>query len=1165
MKVNLSPMKKNPIRYLINNRGKEILDYPYLLEMQHRSYEWFLQLENIQNNIPVENQGLEYLLRNTFPIESSSGNMVLEYVHYYLDEIKYTEALAKEKGKNYSIPVKIKVNLILKDTGEVRTKDIYIGDFPLMTSNGTFIINGAERVVVTQIHRSPGVVFSHSEKDLEYNARLSPDKGSWLEFLLDEKKELMHVKIDKKRKILLSTFMRVLGYDTNEKILEELYNIVECDVSNDIENRYAAEDIVIETDFGPEKILIAAQRISFTDIENLLDNNINKVKIVDLKECGNKIGTEVIMNTIQKEGFEKDPENPLKSEPTIEEAINKVYNVIRPGEPALIDAASEEINNMFFSEKRYDLGKVGRFKLNKKYDYKDDVTTTALIKDDIVKTVIYLDKIYEGENNLDDIDHLSNRRVRAVGELFLNQLKKGFARLEKITKERMVSAIPEETDPADIVSIKPITSIINEFFGTSQLSQFMDQINPLTELTHKRRLSALGPGGLSRERAGYAVRDVHQSHYGRICPIETPEGQNIGLIVSLTTYGKANEYGFLETPYRKVVKGKITGEIEYLTAIEEERYYISQSQEDIDEDGNILNEFVNGRHKGEYVRVEKSLIDYIDVTPRQVFSVSTCLIPFIEHNDSNRSLMGSNMQRQAVPLLTPKAPYVGTGLEYLVARDSGVVKIAKESGEVVNVTNSIISIKPDNANDDEIHHYNLTKFKRTNQDTLNNQRPIVELGQKVKKGDVIADGPSTELGELALGQNLKVAFLSWYGYNYEDAIILSERLVKDDTLTSVHIKEYSIDIRETKLGKERITSDIPNISDKEIKDLDEDGVVRIGARVKAGSILVGKVTPKGHEDLTPEYKLVKSIFGEKASDVKDSSLKVPNGVEGTVIDIKRLRRADGEELDAGVEEIVKVYVAMKRKIHVGDKLSGRHGNKGVISNIAPEEDMPYLPDGTPVDIILNPLGVPSRMNLGQILETALGWVCSEEDIKVAVPAFEAAKLEEIQQLMKEKNLPETSKTDLYDGKTGEKFDAPVLVGTMYILKLSHMVDDKVHARSTGNYSLVTQQPLGGKAQMGGQRLGEMEVWALEAYGASHCLQEFLTQKSDDRDGRNNMYHSIIKGEPIPPPGVPETFNVMVQEFKGLCLDVTIYDENDKIIALSEKDNEIKDFKKGQAY
>ncbi|MCX8059297.1 MAG: DNA-directed RNA polymerase subunit beta [Spirochaetes bacterium] len=1157
-------MKKNPVRHLIENKGEEIFEYPYLLELQKKSYEFFLQRDRKLNNLPLENQGLEYLFRTIFPIESQTRNMVLEYVEYTIGEPKYTENEARKKGKTYAVPIKARINLVLKDTGEVKSQEIYFGEFPLMTSNGTFIINGAERVVVSQIHRSPGVVFSYSEKDYEFNARLSPDKGSWLEFLIDEKKEIMHVRIDKKRKILVTTFLRVIGFENNEKIIEALHEVKEVEVNESIENRYSAQDVIVETDFGPEKILAAGKKISFTDIMSLKEYNIEKVKVVELNS-DKFISSEVILNTLQKETFEKSAENPLKSEMSKDEAINKVFNIIRPGEPALIEAAEKEILDMFFDPKRYDLGRVGRFKINKKYGYEENITTLALTKQDIINTIIYLEKIFERKYKPDDIDHLSNRRVRGVGELFLNQLKKAFARIEKVALERMQTCDPDTIQPVDILSIKPISAVINEFFGTSQLSQYMDQTNPLTELTHKRRLNALGPGGLSRDRAGFAVRDVHHSHYGRICPIETPEGQNIGLIVSLTTYGRKNDYGFLETPYRKVENGVVTNKIEYLTAIEEERYYIAQSLEEIDENGRFKNQFVNARYKGEYVSVERDLINYIDVSPRQVFSVSTSLIPFLEHNDANRALMGSNMQRQAVPLICPESPYIGTGLEYVVARDSGVIVTARRSGEVIYVTNSIIKILPDNRkNDKDIDVYELMKFFRTNQDTVYNQKPIVKVGQRVSEGEVIADGPSTQNGELALGRNLKVAFMPWYGYNFEDAIVISERVVKEDLLTSIHIKEFQIEVRETKLGKEKITREIPNVSESDIKDLDEEGIIRIGARVGSNSILVGKVTPKGHEDLTPEYRLVKSIFGEKASDVKDTSLRLPHGVEGNVINVIRLRRSEGEDLEAGVEEIVKVYVAVKRKISVGDKLSGRHGNKGVISKILPEQDMPFLPDGTPVDIVLNPLGVPSRMNLGQLLEASLGWVCEKLGVKVAVPVFQSVSWDKIQEMLKECNLPNTSKTILYNGLTGEPFEQEVMVGNIYILKLTHMVDDKVHARSTGNYSLVTQQPLGGKAQFGGQRLGEMEVWALEAYGASYTLHEFLTQKSDDRTGRNNLYHAIVKGKVIPPPGVPEAFNVMIQELKGLCLDITIYDENDKIIPLFEKDNDINEQKKQQS-
>jgi DNA-directed RNA polymerase subunit beta len=1165
MKVKFSPIKSNPYRFYINESKDEFIEFPNFLEIQKVSYEWFLQLERKLQKLPVENQGLEDLFKTHFPIESKNSNIILEYVEYYFGEPKYSVEEARIKGKTYSIPVKIKVNLVFKDSGEVRTKDIYLGDFPLLTDVGTFIINGAERVVVSQIHRSPGVLFKYDDRNNEYQARLSPNKGAWLEFILDERKEILSVRIDKKRKIPATTFLRVVGLETNEMIIDAFYDTEILPVTYDLEGKIPAQNIIIETDFGPEKIVTAGQALTTLDIDKLIDSKIHELKVINFNST-KKITGEIILNTIQKEVFEKDANNPLKSEPSKEEAINKVFNILRPGEPALIETAEAEIKDLFFNPHRYDLGKVGRFKLNRKFGYKENNLVMNLQLEDIINTIIYLTKIVEGVYNIDDEDHLSNRRVRAVGELLYNELKRGFLRMQKIALEKMNTNEAEQIDPAELIGSRPITSVLNEFFGTSQLSQFMDQTNPLTELTHKRRINALGKGGLSRDRAGSKVRDVHTSHYGRLCPIETPEGQNIGLILSLTTFSKPNEFGYLETPYLKVENGCITQKVEFLTAIEEERYYIAQSIEPREKNGELKNEFIDARHNGEYISVHKTKIDYIDLSPRQLVSISTALIPFLEHNDANRALMGSNMQRQAIPLLFPQSPYVGTGVEQRVAQDSGIILFAKRAGKVISISNSEIIIEPEGKkSDNDLDKYKLIKYLRTNQDTVYNQRPIVKPGEKVKHGQPLTDGPAAADGELALGVNLKVAFIPWYGYNFEDAIVLSEKVVKEDLLTSIHIKEFQIDVRDTKLGSEKITRDIPNCSDRDLKDLDDSGIIRTGAFVTSNSILVGKVTPKGHEELFPEYKLFKSIFGEKASEVRDTSLRVPHGVEGYILDVVRLTKQDVDDLENGVEEVVKVYVATKRKIQVGDKLSGRHGNKGVISIVLPEEDMPFLPDGTPVDIVLNPLGVPSRMNLGQIFETALGWACETANKKVAVPVFESPDFEEIQEFLKDYGLPITSKTPLFDGKTGDKFINDVLVGNIYILKLNHMVEDKVHARSTGNYSLVTQQPLGGKAQFGGQRLGEMEVWALEAYGAAATLHEFLTQKSDDRTGRNNMYHAIVKEEPIPPAGIPEAFNVLVQELRGMCLDVKLYDENGKEIPLSEKEKEKNIYKSKQIY
>jgi DNA-directed RNA polymerase subunit beta len=844
-------------------------------------------------------------------------------------------------------------------------------------------------------------------------------------------------------------------------------------------------------------------------------------------------------------------------EPGKEDALVAVYSVLMPGEPITLESAEKDLQSMFFSTRRYDLGRVGRYKLNKKFDYDLENKSQVLSREDIYNTMNYLIKVYIGEANVDDIDHLGNRRIRSVGELLANSLKTAFSRMERIAKERMSLKETDTVKPQDLISIKPIVAAVKEFFGSSQLSQFMDQVNPLAELTHKRRLNALGPGGLSRDRAGFEVRDVHYTHYGRMCPIETPEGPNIGLIVSLANYTRVNEYGFLETPYRRVENGRVTDKIEYLSAMDEEKHFIAQANAKITKDGRFADELISVRKAGDYITRPPEGITYMDVSPKQVVSVATSLIPFLEHDDANRALMGSNMQRQSVPLLFPEAPRVGTGMEAKAAYDSGVLLKARRAGTVEYVTNRRIVIKPDEAeNPDERDVYPLTKFQRTNQDTCFNHKPLVSIGDHVQAGGVISDGPATDKGELALGRNILVGFLPWNGYNYEDAILISEKLVKDEVFTSIHIKEFSIDIRETKLGPEKLTRDIPNVGEKTLEHLDEEGIINIGAKVTSGSILVGKVTPKSETETTPEFKLLNSIFGEKAKEVKDSSLRIPHGTEGTVIDVQRLKRSEGDDLAPGVDEVVKVLVATKRKLREGDKMAGRHGNKGVIARILPEEDMPYMEDGTPLDMCLNPLGVPSRMNLGQLLETELGWASVVLDEWYDTPVFQSATPEMITQKLEESGLPSNSKTVLRDGRTGDTFENPVFVGVMYMLKLHHLVDDKMHARSTGPYSLVTQQPLGGKAQFGGQRLGEMEVWALEAYGAANTLQELLTIKSDDMNGRSKIYESIVKGEPATSAGVPESFNVLVQELRGLALDVTIYDSKGKQIPLTERDEEL---------
>jgi len=1008
-----------------------------------------------------------------------------------------------------------------------------------MTESGTFIINGAERVVVNQLHRSPGIFFFWDETERMYNARIIPDRGSWLEFEMDHK-GLIVARIDRKKKFPATIIIKALGFNTNEEIIKLFYTIKKVKLLEEkdyelLKNRRVATDIV-NHETG-EVFLEAGERITIDYVDISRDEKVKEIEIIEFPK--NKDDAYLITS------LEKDD---CKSS---EDALLKLHQMLRPGEPTNIDNAREIFNRLFFDPRTYSLGGVGRYKINKKFGFDmKEVSEDYLRKEDIVMTMKYLiNLIAEVEGYIvDDIDHLGNRRIRTVGELIQNQIKIGFQRMERVIKERMTIQDIDVVTPQALISIKPITAVINEFFGSSQLSQFMDQTNPLAELTHKRRLNALGPGGLTRERAGFEVRDVHPSHYGRMCPIETPEGPNIGLIISMSTYARINDYGFLETPYRVVENGRVTDKVEYLTADEEDKYFIAQANAVIDESGKFVDKLIPCRHRGDFPYKRPEEIQYMDVSPDQVFSVSTCLIPFLEHDDANRALMGSNMQRQAVPLLTEEVPLVGTGMEGPAAMDSGVVVKTKRAGEVIYADAKFIRVKTGNG---EIDEYQLLKFKRTNQGTCFNQKPIVKKGQKVKAGDIMADGPATDQGKMALGKNILVAFMPWMGYNFEDAILLSERLVYDDVYTSLHIEQFEIEARETKLGREVITRDIPNLSEKAFRDLDENGIVRSGAYVAPGDILVGKVTPKGEQDLTPEYKLLHSIFGEKAREVRDTSLRVPNGVEGIVIDVKRFSRENGDELAAGVEELVKVYISSKRKISVGDKMAGRHGNKGVISRIVPVYEMPYLPDGTPVDIVLNPLSVPSRMNLGQLLETELGWAAKELGFIAECPIFDSPEDVEIKELLQKAGLPVSCKTVLYSGQTGETFENEVMVGYIYMLKLAHMVDDKIHARSTGPYSLVTQQPLGGKAQFGGQRLGEMEVWALEAYGAAYTLQELLTVKSDDMLGRARIYEAIVKGINTTTPGIPESFNVLIQELRGLALDVRIYDENGNEINLSE--------------
>ena len=1148
-------------RRYIGKDFQEAMELPDLINIQLSSFERFLQRERLGEGLAPLETGLKEVFEGTFPIESQSGDMVIEFERYSLDEsaMKYTELECKQKGLTYSIPLKATVNLVFQRTGEIRQKEIYLGDIPLMTDRGTFIINGAERVVVSQIHRSPGVVFSH-EKGV-FSARLIPYRGSWLEFEIDQKKELIFTKIDRKKKFLGTLFLRAIGLGSREDIIEAFYKSKTLELSEGQENKEEfvgkalAKAVYIDVDGEQKKLFRAGEKLHLHEIDELVNLGIDTIEIIDF-EHPESMHNEMILNCFEREDVKLEKETAEQDEPSKADALAAVYSTLQPGEPITVEGAEKDLNSMFFSSRKYDLGKVGRYKLNKKFNYPVPYAEFTLTKADIVATMKHLMDVYYGEAYVDDIDHLGNRRVRSVGELLANVMKSAFSRMERIAKERMALKETETVRPQDLVSIKPIVAAIKEFFGSSQLSQFMDQVNPLAELTHKRRLNALGPGGLSRDRAGFEVRDVHYTHYGRMCPIETPEGPNIGLIVSLATYTTVNDYGFLETPYRKVRDGLVSNEIEYLSAIDEDRYYIAQASARIDVEGNFLDDSISCRHQGDYTMRTAKELQYMDVSPKQIISVSASLIPFLEHDDANRALMGSNMQRQAVPLVFPEPPRVGTGMEWKTAYDSGVLLKARRSGVVEFVDAERVVIKPDSKDLTEPDTYLLVKYQRTNQDTCYNQRPIVKAGERVLKGQVIADGPATHDGELALGRNILAGFVPWNGYNYEDAILISERVVKEDMFTSIHIKEFQTEVRETKLGPERITRDIPNTSEKILDNLDSEGIIRVGAKVKAGDILVGKVTPKSDTDTTPEFKLLNSIFGEKAKDVRDSSLRVPHGIEGTIIDVQRLKRSANDDLSPGVEEVVKVLIAAKRKLKEGDKMAGRHGNKGVVARVLPVEDMPYLDDGTPLDICLNPLGVPSRMNIGQIMETELGWAASTLGEWFSCHVFQSPSQEQIESKLIEAGLPATAKCNVKDGRTGEYFKNPVTCGVVYFMKLHHLVDDKMHARSTGPYSLVTQQPLGGKAQFGGQRLGEMEVWALEAYGAANTLQELLTIKSDDMTGRAKVYEAIVKGEPHTAAGIPEAFNVMVQELRGLALDIRVFDAKGKQIALTERDDDI---------
>ena len=1159
----------------------EVLDMPNLIEVQKNSYLWFLE------------EGLREVFEDISPIQDYTGNLVLEFLDYYLeDKPKYSVEECKERDVTYSAPLKVRVRLINRETGEVKEQEVFMGDFPLMTDKGTFIINGAERVIVSQLVRSPGVYYAEeidkTGKRL-FSATVIPNRGAWLEYETDSN-DIVYVRVDRTRKIPITVLVRAMGYNTNHEIIELLGSSERLLTTLEKDSSKNAEEALLDI----YKRLRPGEPPTIDSAQSLINTLFFDPKRYDLAKVGRyKFNKKLALwSRIWGKTSARDIVHPVTGEVIVEkgqritkEQAKAIQNLgINSVDIKYDDTEIRVVGNNFVDIKSvdlpFDISEIEQLKLNRMLYYPvlkeilascktaeelkealreraAELSPKHIIVDDIIASVNYIFGLSYEIGDIDDIDHLGNRRLRCVGELLQNQFRIGLSRMERVVKERMTIQDIDVVTPQALINIRPVVAAIKEFFGSSQLSQFMDQTNPLAELTHKRRLSALGPGGLSRERAGFEVRDVHNSHYGRICPIETPEGPNIGLIGSLSTYARINEYGFIEAPYRRVdnKRGVVTDEIVYMTADEEGEYTIAQANEPLDEEGRFLDKRITARagFKRDIVVVPATEVDFMDVSPKQVVSVATSMIPFLENDDANRALMGANMQRQAVPLLKPQAPIVGTGMEYKAAGDSGVVVIAKNSGTVTRVTAEEIRISRSDGGGVDI--YKLLKFKRSNQGTCINQRPIVSMGEEVEKGQVIADGPSTEEGEISLGKDVLVGFMTWEGYNYEDAILISEKLVRDDVYTSIHIEEYEAEARDTKLGPEEITRDIPNVGEEALKDLDERGIIRIGAEVRAGDILVGKVTPKGETELTAEERLLRAIFGEKAREVRDTSLRVPHGESGIIVDVKVFTRENGDELPPGVNNLVRVYVAQKRKISVGDKMAGRHGNKGVISRILPEEDMPFLPDGTPLEIVLNPLGVPSRMNIGQVLEVHLGLAAKALGWEISTPVFDGASEEDVFATLRQAGLPEDGKLVVYDGRTGLPFDNRVTVGYMYMMKLAHLVDDKIHARSTGPYSLVTQQPLGGKAQFGGQRFGEMEVWALEAYGAAHTLQEILTVKSDDVVGRVKTYESIVKGENIPEPGVPESFKVLIKELQSLALDVKVLSEENEEIALKELDDD----------
>ena len=1139
-------------------RIDEVLELPNLIEIQTDSYKWFLD------------EGLKVMFEDISPIVDHSENLELHFVDYEFKEAKYSLEEARSHDANYSKPIYVTLRLFNKETGEVKEQEVFFGDFPIMTEMGTFIINGAERVIVSQLVRSPGVYF-HDRMDKKgrhsYTSTVIPNRGAWLEFESDAK-GIAYVRIDRTRKIPLTVLMRALGFGSDDEIYDifgqsELLDLtIEKDVHKNIQDsrtEEALKDIYERLRPGEPKTAESSRNLlvaRFFDPRRYDLAPVGRYKINKKLHLKNRLVgltlAETLVNpetgeVLFEEGTVLDQERVQALIPHLEAGLNKV--TLYPSEDSVVAQPIDLQIIKVYSPKNAEqvINIIGNGNIEK---------IKCLTPADIIASMNYYLYLDQGIGVTDDIDHLANRRIRSVGELLQNQFRIGLSRMERVVRERMSLQDVATITPQQLINIRPVVAAIKEFFGSSQLSQFMDQVNPLGELTHKRRLSALGPGGLTRDRAGYEVRDVHYSHYGRMCPIETPEGPNIGLINSLSSYAKINKYGFIETPYRKVDKSvtphRVTTEIDYLAADEEDLYVVAQANSKLNEDGTFANDLVMARFRSQNIEVNVDQVDYMDVSPKQVVAVATASIPFLENDDSNRALMGANMQRQAVPLINPQSPLIGTGMEYKAAHDSGAALLCKRAGEVVYVDANKVRVRTPEG---EVDEYRLTKFARSNAGTCYNQRPIVELGDQVDALEILADGPSMQNGEMALGQNPLVAFMTWEGYNYEDAVIMSERLVKDDVYTSIHIEEYESESRDTKLGPEEITREIPNVSEDALKYLDKDGIICIGAEVKDGDILVGKVTPKGVTELSAEERLLHAIFGEKAREVRDTSLRVPHGGGGIVHDVKIFTREAGDELAPGVNKLVRVYIVQKRKINEGDKMAGRHGNKGVVSLIMPEEDMPFLPDGTPVDIMLNPLGVPSRMNIGQVLELHLGMAAREMGIKIATPVFDGASEEDVWATVKEAGLEADAKTILYDGRTGEPFDRKVSVGVMYMIKLAHMVDDKLHARSTGPYSLVTQQPLGGKAQFGGQRFGEMEVWALEAYGAAYTLQEILTYKSDDVVGRVKTYEAIVKGQPIPRPGVPESFRVLVKELQALGLDLKVLDEHDQEIELRDDDDE----------